>query len=70
MISLSGKDFGSNGISSVPTVIWGQALEGSLARSTLGGWTPKVELKEGLRRTFLYAEEHLTGAAVTEGLAR
>jgi GDP-D-mannose 3',5'-epimerase len=60
VIRLSGKDIEIEWDSSVPTVIWGQALDGSLARRTLG-WTPKVELKEGLRRTYLHAEEHLNG---------
>ena len=70
VIRLSGKDIQIEWDSSVPTILWGQALNGSLARRTLGGWTPRVKLSEGLRRTYLHAEEHLTGSTVHEALSR
>lgn len=34
------------------TVIWGQALDCSLATRLLEGWQPKIELTEGLRRCY------------------
>ena len=46
----------------IPTVIWGQALDGSLAKTVLDGWTPRVELREGIRQMFSYAESKLEAA--------
>jgi GDP-D-mannose 3', 5'-epimerase len=62
VIRLSGKEIEITWDPSTPTVIWGQALEGSLARNILDGWTPRVELQEGLRRTYSYAENQLNSA--------
>lgn len=54
---LSGKDVE---VSLVPgeTRIWGQALDCSRAKASLG-WAPKVPLVEGLQRSYAYVKERL-----------
>jgi nucleoside-diphosphate-sugar epimerase len=49
VVDISGKDIDIEFDSSHPTLIWGQALDCSLASSLLRGWRPAVGLREGLQ---------------------
>jgi len=40
--------------------VWGQAVDCSKARQLLGGWQPRVPLREGLRKTYEFVREKLT----------
>jgi len=40
--------------------VWGQAVDCSKARQLLGGWQPRVPLREGLRKTYDFVREKLT----------
>jgi nucleoside-diphosphate-sugar epimerase len=59
VVKISGKDLELTYDPSVPTTLWGQAADGSLARKLLDGWTPRVSLEEGLRRTYRHVEARL-----------
>lgn len=52
IIVISGKNIPLEFASTVPTVIWGQAADPSLAAELLGGWQARVTLDEGLRREY------------------
>jgi nucleoside-diphosphate-sugar epimerase len=49
IIDISGKEIVIEFDSSHPTLIWGQALDCSLASNLLHGWRPAVGLREGLQ---------------------
>lgn len=55
IIRLSGKEIVPVYDKTHQTVVWGQALDCARARSILRGWRPKVDLKEGLSRTYEHA---------------
>lgn len=59
VLKVSGKEIELTYDPSVPTALWGQAADCSLARELLGGWTPKVTLEEGLRRMYRRVESQL-----------
>ena len=59
LISISGKDIEVSWDSSHPSVIWGQALECSLAKDLLDGWTPVMKLREGQMHLFSHVEQQL-----------
>ncbi|MBI1884950.1 MAG: NAD-dependent epimerase/dehydratase family protein [Chloroflexi bacterium] len=46
--------------------VWSQAVDCSRAREALDGWTPKVPLAEGVRRTFAYVEAVLERRQVAD----
>ncbi|HOW98282.1 MAG TPA: SDR family NAD(P)-dependent oxidoreductase [Kiritimatiellia bacterium] len=54
VVQVSGKDIPLTFDPAVPTALWGQAADCSLARRLLGGWTPRVSLEEGLRRMYAH----------------
>ena len=60
VIAISGKEITPEYDTSHPTAIWGQALDCGLARSLLGGWRPRVSLREGLERCYRDIETRLT----------
>jgi nucleoside-diphosphate-sugar epimerase len=43
------------------TVIWGQVLDCSKARQVLGGWQPKVTLRQGLEKVYAHIQRRLSG---------
>lgn len=59
LVKLSGKDIELTYDASVPTTLWGQAADCSLARELLDGWVPNVPLEEGLRRMYQHVEARL-----------
>ena len=59
IIEISGKDIPIVFDRSHKTVIWGQALDCSRAAKELGGWRPKVSLREGLERVYRHVEGRL-----------
>lgn len=64
VIRVSGKDIEIAFDSSHPTVIWGQALDCTLAKQVLDGWVPRVTLHEGLERFYAHVENQLRAAVV------
>src|SRR6202042_2114500 len=64
VIRISGKDIKISWDSSHPTVIWGQALDCSLAKEVLDGWMPKISLREGLQRVYSQVEKQLEQATL------
>jgi GDP-D-mannose 3', 5'-epimerase len=69
VIRISGKDIKISWDSSHPTVIWGQALDCSLAKEILDGWTPKISLREGLQRVYSQVEKDLQQATLAKANA-
>jgi nucleoside-diphosphate-sugar epimerase len=63
IVEISGKDIAIEFDSSHPTLIWGQALDCSLASSLLRGWRPAVGLREGLQLCYRDIERRLTAQA-------
>ncbi len=63
IIRISGKDIQIEFDTSHPTIIWGQALDCSLAKAVLDGWSPRVSLREGLERCYRQLERQLAAAA-------
>lgn len=59
IVRISGKDIPIEFDRSHATVIWGQALDCSLAEKTLDGWKPKVSLAEGLQKVYRHVEKQL-----------
>jgi GDP-D-mannose 3',5'-epimerase len=62
VIEISGKRISKEHDLSKPVGDYGRAADCTLARSTLG-WTPKVSLEEGLRRTYQWALQYLENHA-------
>jgi GDP-D-mannose 3', 5'-epimerase len=62
IIRISGKDIEIEFDTSHPTIIWGQALDCSLAKALLDGWSPRVSLREGLERCYRQLERQLAAA--------
>jgi len=60
IIDISGKDIEIVYDSSHQTLIWGQALNCSKARTVLDGWHPHISLRQGLEMTYACIEERLT----------
>src|ERR1700733_12654075 len=69
VIRISGKDIKIRWDSSHPTVIWGQALDCSLAKEVLDGWMPKISLREGLQRVYSQVEKQLEQATLAKANA-
>jgi nucleoside-diphosphate-sugar epimerase len=59
VVSISGKKIEIQYDSSHPTLIWGQALDCSLAASLLQGWHPEVSLRQGLEACYRNIETRL-----------
>jgi nucleoside-diphosphate-sugar epimerase len=59
IVDISGKEIAIAFDSSHPTLIWGQALNCSLASSLLRGWRPVVGLREGLELCYRDIERRL-----------
>ena len=57
VIAVSGKDIPVE-YAPATTAIWGQAVDCTRARNSLG-WEPRVTLREGLARSYAYIEESL-----------
>src|SRR5215469_2315649 len=60
IIEISGKEIAIEFDSGHPTLIWGQALDCSLASRLLQGWRPIVGLREGLELCYRDIERRLT----------
>jgi nucleoside-diphosphate-sugar epimerase len=60
IIDISGKEIAIEFDSSHPTVIWGQALDCSLASRLLRGWRPNVGLREGLKLCYADIQHRFT----------
>jgi GDP-D-mannose 3', 5'-epimerase len=52
VVAISGKDIPIDYDASHPTLIWGQALDCSLASKLLPGWRPEVGLRQGLEACY------------------
>jgi nucleoside-diphosphate-sugar epimerase len=63
VIEISKKEITIEFDSSHPTLIWGQALDCSLASHLLGGWRPAVGLREGLQLCYRDIEHRLAAQA-------
>ena len=63
IIDISGKEIAIEFDSSHPTLIWGQALDCSLAPRLLHGWRPTVGLREGLELCYRDIQRRLTARA-------
>jgi nucleoside-diphosphate-sugar epimerase len=63
VVDISGKEITIEFDTSHPTLIWGQALDCSLASSLLGGWRPVVGLREGLQLCYREIEARLEANA-------
>ena len=59
IVDISGKEIAIEFDASHPTLIWGQALDCSLAWSLLHGWRPGVGLREGLELCYRDIERRL-----------
>jgi nucleoside-diphosphate-sugar epimerase len=59
IIDISGKEIAIEFDSSHATLIWGQALDCSLASGLLRGWRPAVGLRDGLQRCYRDIEQRL-----------
>jgi nucleoside-diphosphate-sugar epimerase len=59
VVDISGKEIAIEFDNSHPTLIWGQALDCSLAASLLRGWRPVVGLREGLQLCYRDIERRL-----------
>jgi nucleoside-diphosphate-sugar epimerase len=59
IIAISGKPIEIHWDTTRPTVIWGQALDGTLAAQLLDGWRPQITLREGLEHCYRYVESLL-----------
>ena len=64
IIRISGKDIEIKFDRSHPTVIWGQALDCSLAKEVLDGWIPRVSMSEGLEKCYRQIERQLSAETV------
>jgi nucleoside-diphosphate-sugar epimerase len=64
IVRISGKDIQIEFDSSHPTVIWGQALDCSMARAVLDGWNPCVTLREGLERSYVHIADQINAGVV------
>lgn len=64
VIAVSGKPIELQTLPGQPSV-WGQAVDCSLARQYLKGWTPRVSLREGLQRTYEDVKARLEAAGTT-----
>jgi nucleoside-diphosphate-sugar epimerase len=60
VVEISGKKIAIEFDSSHPTLIWGQALDCSLASRLLRGWRPTVSLREGLELCYDDIRRRLT----------
>ncbi len=58
VIEISGKDINVVWDNS-PTLIWGQALDCSLAARLLDGWRPQVSLQQGLKACYAHIGDRL-----------
>lgn len=63
VVEISGKDIAIHFDPQHPTLIWGQALDCSHVMELLGGWHPKVSMREGLERCYRDIEGRLATAA-------
>jgi nucleoside-diphosphate-sugar epimerase len=63
IVDISGKTIAIEFDTSHPTLIWGQALDCSLASSLLRGWRPLVGLREGLELCYRDVERRLAAEA-------
>jgi nucleoside-diphosphate-sugar epimerase len=63
IIEISNKEITIEFDSSHPTLIWGQALDCSLASHLLDGWHPAVGLREGLQLCYRDIERRLAAQA-------
>lgn len=59
IVDISGKEIAIEFDISHPTLIWGQAVDCSLASSLLRGWRPRVGLREGLEVCYREIERRL-----------
>jgi nucleoside-diphosphate-sugar epimerase len=59
IVDISGKEIAIEFDNRHPTLIWGQALDCSLAASLLRGWRPVVGLREGLQLCYRDIERRL-----------
>ena len=59
IVDISGKEIPIEFDTSHPTLIWGQALDCSLASSLLRDWRPGVGLREGLELCYHDIERRL-----------
>jgi nucleoside-diphosphate-sugar epimerase len=59
IVEISGKEIPIEFDSSYPTLIWGQALDCSLASRLLRGWCPVVGLRDGLELCYRDIERRL-----------
>ena len=59
IVDISGKEITIEFDISHPTLIWGQAVDCSLASSLLSGWRPLVCLREGLQLCYQDIERRL-----------
>jgi GDP-D-mannose 3', 5'-epimerase len=62
IISISGKSIEPSWDRTHPTAIWGQALDCGLAAKVLGGWKPRVSLREGLAAVYSHIQSRLQSA--------
>jgi GDP-D-mannose 3', 5'-epimerase len=63
VVDISGKEIAIEFDKSHPTLIWGQALDCSLASSLLRGWRPVIGLCEGLQLCYRDIERRLAAHA-------
>jgi len=59
IVRISGKEIPLAFDPSAKTSIWGQAVDCSLARQLLDGWTPRHDFDTGLRLTYQHIEQRL-----------
>lgn len=69
VVSASGKDIEVH-LEPGKTAVWGQSVDCHQARQLLGGWRPKVSLREGLQRTYEYTVARLRRQPVPSNSAR
>ena len=68
VIAVSGKDIEVVWDKSFPTLIWGQAVDCSLAAALLDGWRPQVSLQHGLAICYEHISARLERSAKTAAL--
>ena len=59
IIDISGKTIPLEYNPAMPTAIWGQAADCTLAQQVLGGWKAQVDLATGLQRTYRHIEQRI-----------
>lgn len=59
IVDISGKEIEICYDTTHETVIWGQAVDCSLARELLGGWQPSTSLRTGLERSYEWIASRL-----------